>query len=138
MRLNTVTIPILIMLLAGIITLTPYISLGTVRTSLGEIEADLTGNGLKERIVKIKVKNIDDDSSSIFLEVFNNKKLISTVKLPESEDGYMYLGNSRGNLFATDVDGDGKNDILTVSMTKNNESKISVLTYKDGEFTTEI
>jgi hypothetical protein len=138
MRLNTVTIPVLIMLLAVTITFTPYLSEGTVRTNLGEIEVDLTGNGLKEKVVKIKINDPNNENSGIYLEVFNNKRLVKAVKLPESQDGYMYLGNSRGNLFATDIDGDGNNDILTVSMTESKESKISVLTYKNGEFTTEI
>lgn len=136
MKLNIVTIPILIIFLAGIITFSPYLYTSESKTILGEIKVDLTGDGISEKIKKIKIK--DKKNIKIILAVYRKNKLVKELILPNAFDANLVFKNTRGNLLAADIDNDGLKDILTVSRDINSKSILSVLTYKKGEFTLDI
>ena len=136
MRLNMVTAPIIVLGLAVLFTFVPDLSGRATRKKLGEITADLTGDGRLEKILKIKIN--DGNSSKIVLEVYVENRLLRTIVLPEAKDAMFTFKNSRNNMFAADIDNDGKKDILTISRNDRAESKLSVLTYKNGTFTTRL
>jgi hypothetical protein len=136
LKLNIVTIPILIIFLAGIITFSPYLYTSESKTILGEIKVDLTGDGISEKIKKIKIK--DKKNIKIILAVYRKNKLVKELILPNAFDANLVFKNTRGNLLAADIDNDGLKDILTVSKDINAKSILSVLTYKNGDFTLDL
>jgi hypothetical protein len=135
MRINLITVAVAIVFVAVILSLVPGSSSGVSRSKIGELEADIMGDGKIVKIVKIKAE--DKNGTSIYLEVYDkDEKLLKSILLPEAKDAQFVYKNQRNNMFAADIDGDGIKDVLTISRNNKGESKLSVLTYKNSEFKT--
>ena len=92
------------------------------RVVLGVAEADLTGSGQMNKIIKYKTQD------GLFLEVYGYEdrakwgpqpQLLASAKLPDKKDGYFTLNGQVTNLAVDDLNGDHKLEILATSFDDN-------------------
>jgi hypothetical protein len=61
------------------------------------------------QVLKVKTE------AGLFLEIYNDQKFISSVRLPDTKDGFFTFNGQVTNLAIDDVDNDNKNEVLATS-----------------------
>jgi hypothetical protein len=96
------------------------------RTILAKAEADLTGQGMKVAIIKVKT------ADSLALEIFEKEadssklKFVKRIVLPEKRDAYFNFRGNATNLIVTDVDNDGTLEIVAPTFDENLMPRLNV------------
>lgn len=99
------------------------------RVILAKADADLTGQGFKVSIIKVKT------SDSLSLEVFqagadgDKLQFVRRLVLPESRDAFFNFRGNAVNMVVTDVDGDGSLEIVAPTFDENLIPRLNVYKY---------
>ncbi len=103
------------------------------RQVLAKAEGDLTGKGMKVAVIKVKT------ADTIALEIFESQgdtaslQFVKRIVLQEKRDAFFNFRGNATNLALTDVDNDGKMEIVAPTFDDNLIPRLNVYKY-DPEF----
>jgi hypothetical protein len=97
------------------------------RTILAKVNGDLTGDGLKVMVLKIRTRE------SLVLEIYRDEmegmSLMAKITLPEKRDAYFLLKGNATNLGLADVDSDGVLEILAPTFDDQMVARLNIYKY---------
>lgn len=102
--------------------------LADYRMVVSTTTGDLSSDGTPFSIVKIKTRN------DLFLEVYRGShegkyELVEKIHMPEQRDGYFSFNGEATNLAVSDIDGDGRPEILVPSFDRDLVGHLNVFRF---------
>ncbi|MCC6276871.1 MAG: hypothetical protein IT289_03020 [Oligoflexia bacterium] len=97
------------------------------RTILAVATAPLDKSTKTLQILKVKTE------VGLFIEVYDNQKLLSSAQLPDHRDGFFTFNGQVTNLAIDDVDNDKTNEILTTSFDQDLVAHLNIYRYNQGQ-----
>ena len=94
----------------------------TERSVLAQMEMDLEGQKYKV----IKVSNFQGLAIEIYRQTDEGPFFIDSQPLTDKKDGFYKFENKKYNLFLKDINGDGRNEIVTPTVDKNMRGRLNV------------
>lgn len=106
--------------------------LGNDREILSQVEGDITGQGDRFQILKVK------DRDTLSLEVYavsSDQKITfkNRLILPDTKDGHFEFRGQSTNLVLTDIDNDGVSEIVAPTYDKNLSPRLNVFKFKSSD-----
>jgi hypothetical protein len=103
------------------------------RRVLSVAEGDLFGNGSSARVMKVRTED------GLFLEVYGqgetegDKPLLTTIHLPDRNDGYFHFRGEASNLALDDVDNDHHIEIIAPTFDENSVAHLNIYRYNPAQ-----
>ena len=95
---------------------------GTERSVLAQMEMDMDGQKYKV----IKVSSIQGLAVEVYRYTDEGPFFIDSQFLTDKKDGFYKFENKKYNLFLKDINGDGRNEIVTPTVDKNMKGRLNV------------
>ena len=104
--------------------------LSDYRMVVSSAKGDLLSDGTAFSIMKIKTR------TDLFLEVYRTAdgkhELVEKIHMPEQRDGYFSFNGEATNLAVSDIDGDGRPEILVPSFDRDLVGHLNVFRFDPG------
>lgn len=106
-------------------------SLSDRRSVLSTVDGNLLGDAVRFTVAKIRTRD------ALFIEIYEKPeegtmKLVEKVQLADTRDGYFSFNGRATNLALTDIDGDGRPEILAPSFDADLIGRLNVYKYVPG------
>ncbi len=99
-----------------------HLFFGTGRSVLAQMEMDMEGQKYKV----IKVSNTQGLAIEIYRNTDEGPFFIDSKTLTDKKDGFYKFNNKKYNLFLKDINGDGRNEIVTPTVDKNMKGRLNI------------